>query len=291
MAISRGGGGYGPPATASAPTPTGLIFPSNATAGSDIRLVWDGSILLPRTSHTVIWRANYVQQTGYYAVTWHSPNTGTWDNGEYSVGMHPFPCDGGKDSNGQATGGTGGSGTVHYEEIAGLLGAYDRIASPSSPGPQDTFLVTKGVWYLQARVVELSGTTLTHTFYPDVENNPTKFIRQSFETTNPLWNPSPANPAFYFGASDWRSNQPASGQNDETPSCTLRGIAMFNAPLSISDIQTEAASTGNTAVTTAGQASVWYINKNPTPTDVTDKSGQGRNPSWANANRPTLYTG
>lgn len=267
---------------------TGLIFPSNNAANSDIRLVWSGANLLSRTSHTVIWRANYVQQDGYYAVTWHSPNDGVWDSGEYSVGMHPHPCDGTFDSDGQRLVGTGAGGAIHYQEIAGLTGAYDRIASPSSPGPQDTFLVTKGVWYLQARVVELSGTTLTHTFYPDIENNPTKFIRQSFLTTNPLWNPSPANPAFYFGASDWTASGNA---NSETPSCTLRGLALFSAPLTITDIQSEAASSGDTAVTTAGQASVWYINKNPTPTDINDKSGAGHTPSWANANRPTLYTG
>ena len=33
----------------------------------------------------------------------------------------------------------------------------------------------------------------------------------------------------------------------------------------------------------------WYINDNPTPTDVTDKSSAGHDPSWANSNRPTLW--
>lgn len=42
---------------------------------------------------------------------------------------------------------------------------------------------------------------------------------------------------------------------------------------------------------TAGQASVWYINKNPTPTDVGDKSGVNHSPRWAAASRPGLFTG
>lgn len=265
---------------------TGLVFPSNGASNSDIRLLWDGSNLLSRTSHTVLWLANYVQQNGYYAVTWHSPNTGSWDSGAYSLGMHPYPTDGTYNSSGFSTGGTGGSGTVHYQEIAGLLNAYDAIASASSPGPQDTFLVTKGVWYQSARVVEvISGTTLRHTYYPDVAGNPTKFIRQEFALAS--LGSAGSTPAFYIGASDWT----ASGNtNDETPSATLRGLRLFSAPLTIADIQAEFAAVGtNAAASSGGQAATWYINDNPTPSDVTDKSGAGHSPSWANANRPTLY--
>src|SRR5688572_33467425 len=47
---------------------TGLDFPPNHMAGSDARLVWSGADMLPRSSHTAIWQARYVQQNGYYAV-------------------------------------------------------------------------------------------------------------------------------------------------------------------------------------------------------------------------------
>lgn len=74
---------------------------------------------------------------------------------------------------------------------------------------------------------------------------------------------------------------------------------LFDAALSLSDITTEAANEStNAAVTTAGRDSIWYSNKSPTPTDVSDKQTQrtqhspnGPNSGWANANRPTLYTG
>lgn len=35
----------------------------------------------------------------------------------------------------------------------------------------------------------------------------------------------------------------------------------------------------------------WHLCMNPTPTDVTDKSGNGHHPSWDGAARPTLWTG
>ena len=286
MAISRSGGGWGPPATFSLPNPTGLIFPSNNAANSDIRLLWSGANLLSRTAHTVIWLAKYVQQDGYYAVTWHSPNDGVWDDGAYSVGMHPYPCNGAFNAAGQATGGTGDTGTVHYQEIAGLLVATDCIASTNAPGPQDVFLVTKGTWYQSARSVKVVGSDLVHTYWPDIANNPTKFIVQSFATAS-LGSAGGA-PAFYIGASDWTATGNA---NSETISGTVRGIRLFSAALVIADIQTEIAAIGNNAAaSSAGQAATWYINDNPTPSDVADKSGAGHSPSWANANRPTLYT-
>lgn len=271
----------GPPAADVA----GLIYPGNGVAGSDIRLLWDGSILLPRTSQTAIWDAKFAQQTGYYALCWQTPNDGNWDSGAYSTGAHPYPTDGNVDSGGNSNGNAGSD--VHYFEVAGTGGAFDFIASPSSPGPQTLFPVTKGVWYRQARVIEvIGGTTLRHTFYPDLLGSSTTFIRREFALSS--LGSAGSTPAFYFGASDWTASGSANG---ETPNCTQRNISLFNAPLTVSDILTEGASTSNTAATSAGAAAVWYINKNPTPTDVTDKSGQGRHPRWANSNRPTLYTG
>ena len=43
--------------------------------------------------------------------------------------------------------------------------------------------------------------------------------------------------------------------------------------------------------TTAGVATIWYLNVNPAPTDITDKSGQGHNPTWVGSERQGLYCG
>lgn len=268
---------------------TGLIFPSNVAAGSDIRLVWDSANLLSRTAQTAIWKAKLVQQTGYYAWCWQTSNDGTWHASTYEVGNHPFPCDGTFDGNGQALGGTAGAGIVHYYETAGL-GANDFIATAGG----SAYLVTKGAWYTQARTIALvtvsaPNDTIRHKFYPDVDGNPSFVITQDILASSLA---TPTTPAFIFGASPWRSGLGGGGASatDEASSGTYRSLALFSAALSISDIATEAGTDSNSAQTAAAIASVWYINKNPTPADVTDKSGAGHSPSWANANRPTQYT-
>lgn len=258
------------------------MFPSNGAAGGDIRLVWAGANLLPRQNHTAIWKARYRKQNGYYAVTWHSHNDARWHADTFEFGAHPYPCTGQVESSGQAAVMLGSTGTTQFFEIAGVPGGHDWIASP---GPGSTFPLVVDQWLTQARTSEvINGTTLRHTFWPDI-SKPNQFIRQETPLSGLV--AGGANAAFYFGASDWTASGTA---NNETPCCSLRGLALFSSALSITDIAAEAATDSNAAQTAAGRASVWYINKNPTPTDVADKSGTGRSPVWANGNRPTLYT-
>lgn len=259
---------------------TGLLFPSNGTAGSDIQLLWNGSNLLPRTGHTAIWKAKYVQQTGYYAVTWHSSNDGTFHSDTYEFGAHPYPSDtGAVNGSGASTAGTSSAGTIHYYEVAGLSG-IDFLASPGGT----TTLVVKGSFVTQARTCEvIGGTTLRHIFYPDL-SNPSVFIQQDISLASLA---TPTSPAFYFGSSLWRANIPSAGQTDESPSCTLRHLLLYNTALSLANIQAKAALTADDTT----DANRWYSNLNPTPSDITDKSGAGHTPSWSNANRPTLFTG
>jgi hypothetical protein len=276
MPIRRPGIGLGSAFTAPVPPVlTALEFPDNTAGSNNIALVWSGGNLLPRTTHTVIWNAYYIQQTGYYASWWHTQNSGSF-NGLMEYGTHPYPSAGGAvDGSGQCTDGTASSGTVHYYEIAGL-GAHDYLTSDSAANG-GAFLVTKGVWVTQARTAEISGSDTIHTFWPNV-SNPTQFIRKSYATSNIT-----GVTAFYLGSSDWAATA-------ETPSGRYRNICLFNSALTIGDIASEAAGTGTSAVTSAGQAAVWYINRNPTALDINDKSAAGHTPSWRNANRPTTYT-
>ncbi len=273
----------GDPSTTTAPeSGTGLDFPPNHMPGSDARLVWSGSDLLPRTSHTAIWQARYVQQNGYYAVAWHTSNDGTWHASLYEYGTHPYPTTGTVDATGQSTGGTGGEGAVHYYEIAGL-GASDFIASP---GPGPTYPLATDVWVTQARTAEPVGDQVRHRYWPDLAA-PDAFIEQLApldgiaEATA-----SAVSPAFTLGGSPWTGDGTSNG---ESPAAVLRGFALFAVPLAIDDIVAEATSESDAPVTAAGAASVWYINKNPTPDDVGDKSGTGRSPVWANDQRPELW--
>lgn len=291
MPIRRSGVGLrhaytGPASTVDNPV-SALTFAANQAASSDVRIVWSGSNLLSRTAHTAIWKSNWTQQTGYYAWAWHAYNDGSFHGANYEYGTHPFPCDGAVDGNGQATGGTSGSGTVHYYEQAGF-GAHDYLCSPSQANGAPT-IVTKGAWVTQARTCSIQGSNLRHRYWPDV-SAPTVYIEQTILLSSLE---SPGSPAFYFGCSDWRSGLGGggAGTNDETPRGSHRFFMLFSAELSITDIASEAAyGVEGNAVTSNGQAAVWYINKNPTHTDVSDKSSAGHSPSWANANRPTTFT-
>lgn len=286
MPIRRSGVGLGLAYTGEAQS--GLQFLANDVAGSDIRLNWGSANLLSRTAHTVIWKARYFQQTGYYAVIWHCQDDGNFNfSGMYEYGTHPYPSDATFDGNGQALVAPSGAKVDHWFEVAGLSG-HDYIATPGGSSKQ----VVKGVWYTQARTCEIiSGTTLRHKYWPDVVGDPSFSIQQEISLASLN---SPASTMFLVGASPWTSsNFSGSGSgytNSETPGAVIRGVKLFSAPLTISDIASEADSGISSPVTAAGISSVWYMNENPTPSDVSDKSGAGHSPSWANANRPTLWT-
>jgi hypothetical protein len=274
--------------------PSGLSWAANDAPGSDARIVFSGANLLPRLTQTVLWRELYTAQLGYQATTWNSPNNGVWDSGVYSVGMHGHPCDGTFNAAGQRLVGTGSGGTVQWEEIAGLGAALDCIASPSSPGPQSSFLLTAGVWRRKARVISPSGGNTVHTYYPDLVNRPSEFIRQTLTTAS--IGSGGANPAFYFGSSDWQSGTAGVGTNNESPGAVLRGLQLYTPALTnTAHIQALAAFETDAQVlaycaANGLTAQLHYLNTNPTPSDITDKSGAGHHPSWANAARPALWS-
>jgi len=261
------GGGVRPPVT-------GLIFPSNNVAGSDIGLDWTGSDMVPRLDHTVIWKAKYEQQDGYYAWAWHVFADNAWHGGAGEYGTHPYPTTATVDGSGYSTGGTGSSGAVHYHEIANGL---DKISDGGSP-----LLVVKDVWLSQARTCETVGSNYVHTYWPDIDGNPSFSI--TWTTSTAPNTGSFGAMKFRFGASPWTATGSA---NEETPSGTFRHLLQYSRAMSLSEIQAKLALTTNDTT----DADRWYSNINPTPSDVADKSGQGHNPSWANSNRPTLYSG
>lgn len=281
-AVARGSARYGDTAPPPAP-PTGLAFLlANSAAGSDIALQWTGANMLSRTSHTAIWKIKYRQQTGYYAVAWHS-HLGAWDSGAWAFGTHPWPGNSGAvNGSGEATDGSGGSGTVHYHEVAGVGAPVDTLCTAGGGGGT---LVTKGVELWQARVVENVAGTCQHRFYPDVQNNPS-FVISRNQSAASIASATPGSPAFYIGGSYWTGN---GNTNDETPSCDyIRHLIQRGVPSTIAEIQALFART--TDLTTSIDANCWYSCLNPTPSNIADRSGAGHDPAWRNSNRPTLWT-
>lgn len=275
------------------PPVTGLIFANNNATDSDVRIKWTGSNLFTYNGNTAIWEVEHTVQLGYYAVAWlvsHDDSTWHGSTNNRQRGTHPWPGDGTYNAAGEGLNGSGPTGVDQWFEIAGLTGPVDYISNPSSL-TQGSLQLAYNTRYKQAVKSEIvtvstSNDTLRHTFWPNLAD--TTFYIQQDQLVSSL--DATSTPAFYFGASAWT----ASGTtNPEALGGMIRNMCLFDAALSIADIVSEANHVQNEAVTTAGIASVWYINRNPTPTDISDKQTQRatHSPSWATASRPTLYTG
>ena len=253
---------------------TGLEFPRNDQVpdGQTVRFKFTNPHLngLPiygpsGAGVTYIFKVRPKQQTGYYTTFFWANDDGggfvdtfTWDNGSVNTyyGMHPYPQDP-----------TGSNGTVHKWEIS-VIGA-DVVGAT----------VVKNQWYTQ--VAQASGGINQgkhHKFYWDWPNQDSGHV---VTYDSPTWwaNINPPAPTLTFGDAPWAPGQ-------ELCACTLRGIQIYNSLLTPAEIQQEL---DKPLSSSAGAAAIWYLNLNPTPTDISDKSGQGHNPSWVGSNRPTLY--
>jgi len=215
---------------------------------------------------TYIWRAYPRRQAGYYtAFFWGNDDgrgnlsTFLWvDNGRSAdsyYGAHPYP----KDS---------ASATVHNWEVSVEQDDYTNGA------------VVYDRWYTQAlRVWADSSGMKHHEFYWDLPN--TDASRMVSRTSPADWgNRTPPVPALTWGDAPW-------SPGNEVWNGILRGIQVYSTNLSVADLLSEAATPLSTS---AGAASIWYLNLNPTPSDISDKSGRGHHPSWVGSARPTLWT-
>lgn len=143
-----------------------------------------------------------------------------------------------------------------------------------------------GGWYDQAATnAAIASNELENTFWWDLSRNTTRRITTSSAGSG-LGYATDLQPVtvLTFGDAPWQPNQ-------ETMAGIIRGIQIYSTVKSFSDIQVLAACDTNAAVLASGvAANIYYLNMNPTPSDITDKSGAGHNPAWHNSNRPTLWT-
>lgn len=252
-------------------TISGLHWNVDNNAGnSDVRLVWGTPP--PRWPLTILYKYSPHPHNDYYAVFWYTSDDENYSGQSYYNGGTPYPL--------------GGSGSTHYWEIA-----HDGTDSY-------TDLVVKDVWYPQAfsSQLDISG-DLQYVYYWAVDSGTTSTWTQTASTTAgalsacactaTTW--SGGGYVIELGASPWRRDAVGSGTNDETLYGVIRDIQIFDTVLSASEIATEMATESNAAITEVGQRHLWYSNMDPIPTDVTDKSGSGNDPTWANANRPIQW--
>ena len=249
-----------------APTTKGPIsaldFPGSAAVATTMRFRFLSPLAIYPA--TYIWRAYPRQQAGYYtAFFWGNDDgqgtlkTFLWTSNvgaDSYYGAHPYPN-------------PPPSGTAHDWEIS---------------IEQDDFVngaVVYNRWYTQALRVWSDASGKHHEFYWDLPN--TDASHRVTRTSPTTWgNVNPPVPTLTWGDAPWNPG-------NEVWNGMLRGIQIYSANLSVSDILSEANAPLSTA---AGAANIWYFNLNPTPTDISDKSGAGHHPVWVGDLRPGLWT-
>ena len=139
-------------------------------------------------------------------------------------------------------------------------GSNDQPEDPSQRVP-----VVFNRWYTQVVTVDANAKI---TFYYDWDAG------QSFSYQD-VDRPQP-DPALIVGDAPWNPGH-------EIYYGILRGFQYYDALLTPAQIAQEVASPG-------AVRRPWYLNLNPTPDDITDKSGSGHDPQWMTSNRPRLWT-
>ena len=155
---------------------------------------------------------------------------------------------------------------------------YPHTDDPTSPahweismggGDQESASpVVINQWYTQ---VVTTTSAYRQTYYWNWPNNTTDVIvaQDNAKTLAP-------NPAIIIGDAPWNAGF-------ENYSGVLRGFQFYDVVLTEDEIQREIDSPGSVH-------QPWYLNLNPTPADISDKSGNGHHPAWVGANRPALWT-
>lgn len=238
----------------------GLDFPgSDATTGT-IRFEFANPLAIYPA--TYIWKVKPRQQNGYYTTFfWGNRDNFWWDNGApgTTYGAHPYPD-------------TQPSGSTHKWEIAANGGDYiqDKNGNSTQLGYDR--------WYTQALRVWADSSGKHHEFYWDLPD--TSKVISVTESTS-YGEKQPPVPVLMWGDASWN-------QSKEIMNGVIRGIQIYATTLSVADTLTEST---NALATSAGSANVWYLNLDPTPTDIADKSGKGHHPAWVGSERPSLWTG
>lgn len=135
-------------------------------------------------------------------------------------------------------------------------------------------------WHTQAFRAWKVGSQTHHELYYDLPN--TALITQSVDIEQPAgWASSnPPSPAVVIGQAPNLNGQSWGGYGGwEEFNGIIRGIQIYTSLLTLSEIAQEITTPKSTV---NGAASIWYLNLNPRPSDVTDKkaSGTAHDPAW-----------
>jgi len=238
----------------------GLDFQGNASTAGTVRFEFTNPLAIYPA--TYIWKVRPRQQNGYYTTFfWGNNGAFWWDAGSPNTyyGAHPYPDQ-------------QPNGSTHKWEVA--VDAGDEVDDANG---NDTTVVYDR-WHTQALRVWSDSAGKHHEFYWDLPDT-TRVIRALIPSR--YGNTNPPAPVLVWGDAPWNpSNEILNG--------VLRGIQVYSVALSVTDVLAESTTPLSTA---SGASTIWYLNLNPTPGDIADKSGSGHHPSWVGAERPLLWSG
>lgn len=259
-------------------TRTGLDW--DGTAPGRRMLYWSSPpAMFPATYLFKVFQRNQVSGIGdgsryYTTFFWGNNGAFVWGSayGTSYYGAHPYPIPE-----------NAGNGKWSIAAAANDLVTRDNGTSP---------YVTNNRWYSQAFVAQnIGGSTRQMRFYIDLPSIATS-NRLTFTHTH--GQDTPPQPALMFGQAPDNGSGLSWGDLSrwEEQNAVIRGIQVYATALT--EAQAVALSVFETdadvlAYCAANGITPWYVNMNPTPTDVSDKSGNSRHPAWAGSARPTLW--
>lgn len=226
---------------------------------------------------TYIWKVYQRQQitrspNHRYYTTFFYGYEGTFTGSSNYYGNHPYPSPTAPTSDGKWEISTQGM------DYIGLGTNNDDAAS--SPH------VVEG-WYSQAAVYKNVSSTGEAKFW---FNLPSTDTSNFIERTGLGTFSAAASPIIIWGqAPDNGSNQSWGGYTQwEEQNAIIRGVQIYTSALTEAQIIALAAKEYDSEVlaycTANSITSLWYLNMNWTVADISDKSGNGHNPSWVNTN-------
>jgi hypothetical protein len=246
---------------------SGILFPSNGdNSVENVVFLLSGSAMPDIAPLTLIWKINPTQHAGYRTTFFHGRTDGVFLGSMNYVGCHPYPN-------------PAPNGTNANWEIS--INGTDYIVDENG----NSTVVTHGVWKSQAVTIENVAGQAVVNFYWDLRTSTNRRIIYDGHGNGPLVNAT-QDPALFFGDAMWSLNQ-------ERLSGILRGIQVYQAVLPIAQIQTldlRESDSAALAYCSANSITPWYLAMNPTPSDISDRSGAGHHPVWLDTDRPTLWT-
>ena len=246
------------------PQITALEFPGTSDANRSFRRTVQDGLPAPYPL-TVVWQAWVLQKSPtWYQTCWFYGARNFWSNTDKYYGCCPYPYPSPPPS-----------GPVRWE-----------IASNGGDWCGD--LIEAGRWYTCAFTCWKDASGTHHRFYYDVPNTG-KLVSDDQGTG--YFSSVPSDEEICWGDAQWdhvRADPPELGGKEELKG-RMRRFKIITARLSVSDLMLEAQS--DTLATSAARSNIWYLNANPTPDDIQDKSGKDNHFTWYDpAHKAGLWT-